>query len=133
VCGYFLDMCSSADAPPIWLIAADRGPRAALRAELIERGHDAIGFETLRDAVLTARLPHARPPALIVLDLQQQSLTAPLLDALFAIAPVIAIAGAADESLRPHPWSTWLRRPLTLGEVANAISSSLRPVAPSRL
>lgn len=119
------------EGPPIWVIAADRGPRAALRAELIERGHDAIGSETLRDAVLAGRLPGARAPALIVLDLQDQTVTAPLLDALFALgAPVIAVAGAADEALRAHPWSAWLRRPLTLGTIANTVSALFSPRSP---
>jgi len=68
-----------------------------------------------------------------VLDLQDQTVTDPLLAALFVLgAPVIAIAGAADESLRAHPWSTWLRRPVTLGAIATAVSqvrSGLRPEA----
>jgi hypothetical protein len=112
------------------VIGADRGPRAALRAELIERGHDAIGFETLRDAVLAGRLPGAQRPALIVIDLQDQPIDARLLDALFATgARIIAIAGAADERLHARPWARWLRRPLTLGAVADVAGDVLSPEA----
>jgi hypothetical protein len=76
-------------------------------------------------------LPVARPPALIVIDLQDQPVTEPLLAALFAFgAPVIAVAGAADEPLRAHPWSSWLRRPLTLGTIADAISDLLSDPRP---
>jgi nucleoside-diphosphate-sugar epimerase len=110
------------------VIGAERGPRAALRAELIERGHDAIGFETLRDAVLAGRLPGAQPPALIVLDLQDQPIDDRLLDALFATgAAIIAVAGATDEALRDRPWARWLRRPLTLGAIANAVAEVRSP------
>ena len=108
------------------MIGAERGPRAALRAELIERGRDATGFETLRDAVLTGRLPGAERPALVVIDLQDQTVDDVLLDSLFATgAPVIAVAGAADEGdahLRARRWARWLRRPITLGAIADAVA-----------
>jgi hypothetical protein len=96
-----------------------------LRAELIERGHDAVGFETLRDAVLAGRLPAAPPPALVVIDLQDEATDDRLLDGLFATgAPIIAVAGAtheADAHLRARPWMRWLRLPLTLGTIADAV------------
>jgi nucleoside-diphosphate-sugar epimerase len=114
---------------PVWVIGAERGPRAALRGELIERGHDAVGFETLRDAALTGRLPGAPRPALAVLDLHDQRADDRLLDALFALgAPVIAVAGATEEgdpALRARPWARWLRRPLTLGAIADAVGELL--------
>jgi hypothetical protein len=54
-----------------------------------------------------------------------------LLDGLFATgAPVVAIAGAADENdphLRARPWTRWLRRPITLGAIADAVSLSRGP------
>lgn len=110
---------------PIWVIGAERGPRAALRAELMERGHDAVGFETLRDAVLAGRLPGAPGPALVVIDLLGQTADDRLLDALFAIgAPVLAVGGAteaADPRLRSRPWARWLRRPTTIGTIADAL------------
>lgn len=109
------------------MIGAERGPRAALRAELIERGHDAIGFETLRDAVLAGRLPGAHLPALVVIDLLEQSVDDRWFDALFAMgAHVIAVAGVVDEGdarLRARPWARWLRRPTTLGAIADAVAA----------
>jgi hypothetical protein len=111
------------------VIGAARGPRAALRAELIERGYDAVGFETLRDALLEGRLPLAPRPAVTVFDLEDQVTDDPLLDALFAArAPVIAVAGATQEAdlrLRSRPWARWLRRPLTLGAIAEAVAERL--------
>ena len=109
------------------MIGAERGPRAALRAELIERGQDAIGFETLRDAVRAGRLPGAPTPALVVIDLQDQSVDDRLLDAMFATgSPIVAVAGATEEGdarLRARPWARWLRRPVTLGAIADAVAS----------
>jgi hypothetical protein len=113
-----------AGGPPIWVIGAEWGPRAALRAELIERGADAAGFETLRDAALAARVPGAARPVAVVVDLHGQAADDRLLDALFAVgAPVVAIGGAtedADPRLRARPWAHWLRRPITLGAIADA-------------
>jgi hypothetical protein len=113
--------------PRVWVIAAARGPRAALRAELIERGHDAVGFETLRDAALAARLPATPPPALVVIDFQDEATDDRVLDVLFATgAPVIAVTGAtheADARLRARPWARWLRRPLTVGTIADTVDA----------
>jgi hypothetical protein len=118
-------MQPTAGGPLVWLIATERGPRAALRAELIERGYDAVGFETLRDAVLTGRLPGAPRPAVVTIDLHEQLADEALLDALFALgARVIAVAGTAETSdarLRARPWAAWLRRPITLGAIADAV------------
>jgi hypothetical protein len=114
--------------PRVWVIGAARGPRSALRAELIERGHDAVGYETLREAVLAGRLPGEPRPAVVVIDLQDQATDAPLLNALFSTgARVLAVAGAtqdADERVRARPWALWLRRPLTLGAIADAVEDS---------
>ncbi len=112
------------------MIGAERGPRAALRAELIERGLDASGFETLRDAVLAGRLPGAPRPALVVIDLHEQVADDRLLDALFSAgAPVVAVGGgteAGDARLRGRPWARWLQRPLTLGAIADAAVAVIR-------
>src|SRR5438105_15757625 len=48
----------------IWIIDADHWPRALLRAELIERGYDAVGFVTDDDAVRV--IPQRRPDVIVV-------------------------------------------------------------------
>jgi len=67
-----------------------------------------------------------------VFDLQDASVDDRLLDALFAAsAPVIAVAGATDEGdarLRARPWARWLRRPITLGAIADAVSEARGPI-----
>src|SRR5689334_9573424 len=39
------------DAPVVWIVDAEHWPRAYLRAELIERGYDAVGFVGVREAL----------------------------------------------------------------------------------
>ena len=109
---------------------ADHWPRAYLRAELIERGWEAIGFVSLRDAV--ARLVHdgagrpaAAAPSLIWVDLRGLGASNRQLDTLFAAGvPLLAVGGStewADERLADRPWSARLRLPLTIGAIADAI------------
>ena len=112
----------------VWVIGSDHWPRAYLRAELIERGLDAIGFVTLRDALaqLVLRAPR---PALAIVDLHEQAATERGLGTLLSAGfPVIAVGGAAewaDPALRGRPWALFLRRPITIGAVADAAQRAL--------
>jgi len=107
----------------IWIVNADHWPRAYLRAELIERGYDAIGFETLRDALMRLALGRGAPPALLILDLQGQVLTDADRRVLsrrdVAILAVADAAPAADEA--SAPFAATLHRPLTIGAIADAV------------
>jgi DNA-binding response OmpR family regulator len=109
----------------IWIIGAERWPRALLRAELIERGYDAVGFVTVRDAVIKLTLLRSQRPHLIVCDLLEQALEEKIAMALFREGvPVIALAGtlaADDERIRGLPWAAFLRRPITIGAIADAV------------
>ena len=115
----------AAEPPPVWLVGAERWPRALLRAELIERGYEASGFARLAD--LVSALPAARePPVVIVLDLSGQALAPAALAALAATGiPVLAVAGATEAAapaVRGFPWAALLRRPVTLGQIADAVA-----------
>jgi hypothetical protein len=117
----------------IWIVGSEHWPRAFLRAELIERGHDAVGFATLRDALAgLATSPSARPD-LIVLDLHELAAAdEELVGSLFQYGvPIVAIAGAAeagDEGLRDRPWAAFLRRPITIGAIVESIGDRLSPI-----
>jgi hypothetical protein len=109
----------------VWIIDADHWPRAYLRAELIERGYDAVGFPAIADALTALALrPHERPGAAAI-DLRgQTSAPKPLAALLNAGFPVLAFGGAtesATEWLRALPWAAFLRRPLTIGALADEI------------
>jgi hypothetical protein len=115
------------EGPLIWIIDADHWPRAYLRAELIERGYEAVGFVTVGDALAVLALRPRVRPALATVDLQGQTPTelARLLRAGF---PVLAIAGVtawATEALRALPWAAFLRRPLSFGAIADEIGRRL--------
>jgi len=116
---------------PVWILDSDHWPRAYLRAELIERGYDAEGFVTLSELLIRLTLAPARP-ALVVIDLRgqrsQASSDRQLTHLLGAGFPVLAIGGATElesERLGARPWARFLRRPLTIGEVADEVDRLL--------
>jgi len=104
----------------IWIIDREQWPRALLRAELIERGFDAVGYVSVADASPTIG---ERFPDAIVIELRGASRE----DAaeLFQIGvPVTAIAGIPEpEWIGEFPWAAVLRRPVAIGEIADAVSS----------
>lgn len=104
-------------------MSADQWPRAYLRAELIERGYDAVGFVTVKDAVIRLMLARSRGPALIVIDLSAQDLNEKLRATLFREGvPLLVVADAGyrqEENLGPVVAT--LRRPLTIGAIADTI------------
>jgi hypothetical protein len=105
----------------VWIIDSEQWPRALLRAELIERGFDAVGYERAGDA------SPSRFPDVIVVDLHD----VPRDDTarLFAVGvPVIGIASIPEpEWLREFKWGALLRRPVSIGEIADRVGDpSLR-------
>jgi DNA-binding NtrC family response regulator len=128
---------SAAGATGIWVVSAEQWPRAYLRAELIERGYAAVGFAGAQDvlAALASRRPR---PQLVVFDLRGQARVALALALLRQLGiPVVGIAGAreaASGSARAFPWAALLRRPVSLGEVADTIGRALpKPAADAAL
>jgi len=114
---------SASEQPRIWTVDADHWPRAYLRAELIERGYDATGFETLKDAVVRLLVARSRRPALLVIDLHGQMIDDKLARVLLRERlPVIAVADATSSEIAPRGAVVeLLRRPLTIGAVADAV------------
>jgi len=104
----------------IWIIDAEQWPRALLRAELIERGFDAVGYITVRDAVESL---HERPPSAIVVDLRGQPL--PQVGRLLEIGvPVLVVGGTPEiHDLPEGKWAAVLRRPVSLGEIADRVEA----------
>ena len=82
-------------SPVIWIIEAEHWPRALIRAELIERGFDAVGYENVRDAEANLR---TRFPDVIVVEHED-------------IAPLRNLGVPIIE----------LRRPVSIGEIAEAV------------
>jgi DNA-binding NtrC family response regulator len=113
------------DQPVVWIIDAEHWPRALLRAELIERRFDAVGYETYLDAVET--LPWRRPAAVVV-DVRGQPV-GQVQRLLNLHVPVIVIGGTPDiddPAYATGGWAAVMRRPVSLGEIADAVQRALQ-------
>jgi hypothetical protein len=114
-------------APVVWIVDADHWPRASLRAELLERGYEAVGFESARDAVLALAVGRTPRPALLVVDLAGQTADlAPLQALLRAGAPAVGVGGALEWGAPPIAhlaWAAALRRPVTVGTIAETVEA----------
>jgi hypothetical protein len=123
----FLD--KTATKPVIWIIDRQQWPRACIRAELIERGIEAIGSIELSKVIAALNDPNYLKPRLIILELCDLSYTRGELDALArAGIPMIALGGAVElneELVRNFKWATMMRRPFTIGTVADVIGEIL--------
>ena len=113
----------------VWIVDSEQWPRACLRAELIERGYDAVGFLELDQAMAAIRAPDLRKPRAIVLELRDQVLTPLTLEALSdSKIPVIVLAGALEMNnplVGDFTWAAVLSRPFALGNVADAVERVL--------
>lgn len=125
---------AQADLPPrILLVMPAQWPRALLRAALREVGYDAIGTRTVKGARALLASGEGRGPVRLIL-LDQDALTEDArgdLDALrrSSDAPLVLLA-PATRRVSEGDWTGILRRPLTVGELAQAIER-LAPLAPT--
>jgi AmiR/NasT family two-component response regulator len=114
----------------VWIISNHHWPRAYIRAELIERGFDAIGFEETSSALAAFRSRQTAQPDLIVLDLQEQQTHQSEIEKLTSLnIPVIALMSSAEwnqEAFRKYAWTTVIRRPFTIGDACNLVEKRLR-------
>ena len=104
---------------------ADQWPRACLRAELIERGYDAIGFTTLEAMLERLERRAVDPPRVVVISVEGQAVTPPRLAALARHPAKLLLTGGATALAEPalHGASAdrVLARPVSLGELADAV------------
>jgi DNA-binding NtrC family response regulator len=109
----------------IWIIDRQHWPRALLRAELIERGFDAEGFEEITDAFNALRKRGAVTPHVIVLELLEQDIKQDDLNNLTQTCiPLIILGGETElneQILKTHDRIAVMKRPLTIGEVADRV------------
>jgi hypothetical protein len=122
--------------PAVWIIEQDHWPRANLRAELIERGYGAVGFESVGDAVAALRVPGRRRPEVVVVDLagqegreEQLAIFERLGSRLLGIGGAVELGGPAARGLN---WSELLRRPVSLGDVADVVDAQQARGGPTR-
>jgi hypothetical protein len=100
-----------------------------LRAELIERGFDTIGFIELSQAIAAINDPDYLKPQLIILELHDFSFIQNEWDTLACSGiPMIALGGAVElnqEWVRSFQWMAVIQRPFTIGKVANVAEGLL--------
>jgi tRNA G37 N-methylase TrmD len=113
----------------VWIVDGEHWPRAMLRAELIERGHEAVGFVLLRDALERLGRGPEPDPDVIVLELRGQRVTQEEADRLARSGiALIVLAGAVelnDPVIPRLKGSEILKRPVSIGEVADRVERRL--------
>lgn len=111
--------------PVVWIIGRQQWPRALLRAELMQRGLDAVGYVEPAQALAAVESAHVGRPDVVVLDLRELGLTRPDLEGLARLGvPTVLLGGAAELNqplLEQFEWATVIRRPCTIGAVADAV------------
>jgi hypothetical protein len=109
--------------PVLWIIDSEQWPRACLRAELIERGYDPYGYITIADAFDALSRGRSPKPKAIVLELRGQELTREAIEAIWNLKiPTILLGGNPelnDPMIKRHEWHRVIRRPFSLGSVAD--------------
>lgn len=122
------------DLPPrVLLVMSEQWPRALLRAALREVGYDAVGTRTVKGARVLLPSGEGRGPVRLIL-IDQDALTEDAQGDLEMLrrdsdAPLVLLA-SATRRVSEGGWTGVLRRPLTIGELAQAIER-LVPLSPA--
>jgi len=105
----------------IWIIDSQHWPRAYLRAELIERGFDAVGFMDPQQALTALNRPSYAKPRLIVLELFELEADRPEIAAVASLGiPTIVLGGAVqmnEQWIRGFEWADVVERPFTVARL----------------
>jgi hypothetical protein len=111
---YFVD-----DMPVVFVIARDWNLRAGLRAELRERGIEALGMDAAGDA--GRALASGQMPAVVVLEALTELADDPAIQKLVEAVPTILIA-SRTETIPLPPVDTVFYRPVCIGEIAARVN-----------
>jgi hypothetical protein len=118
----------------VWVVSGQHWLRACLRAELIERGHDAVGYVMLAHALAALGRSYRALPGIIVLDLCGATLQRGELDALAGLGIPVVVLGGAMEMNAPlvseFEWAAVMRLPSTIGQVADVVDDVLGKPGP---
>jgi DNA-binding response OmpR family regulator len=111
--------------PMVWIIDRQQWPRALLRAELVERGYEAVGFVEVDEALRAFRERLYVIPRLIIIELKDLPEGEERVRALTGLGiPTVFLAGAAEEQravLQGTGWTVLLKRPFTIGRVMEEV------------
>ena len=111
--------------PVIWLIDNNHWERADIRAQLIELGFQVEGFVNIFHALSMFHRQIVERPRLLILELHNLAYQVSDLNELFRLgAPVILLTGVFEddrELLEKHKWAAVLRRPFSIGQLADLV------------
>jgi hypothetical protein len=124
------DLATAPDpAPRVLIIVPDHWPRALLRATLRELGYDAVGARDLGDALAyPAAEPGRGPVRLVILDQRALAETQhPLVAQLMQLHgdPLALLLAPGARPPAGGSWTRVIRRPVTIGELVEAIRAML--------
>ncbi len=100
--------------PTVFVIAKDWMLRSGVRAELRERGVEAVGMDGVADA--EQAIADGAMPAAVVLDADDAQAAAPAAEAIARRIPTLLI-GSRVTAVAPNHAAAVLARPITVGEV----------------
>lgn len=113
----------------VWIVSSRHWPRACLRAELIERGYDAVGFVTLAHALAALHHSYGSLPRVIVLELCGLALQRDELEDTGRLGiPIVALSGAVELNaplVSEFDWAAVVQRPFTIGQVVDVVEAIL--------
>ncbi len=110
--------------PQIWIIDSNHWERVNIRAVLIDLGYEVEGFVSIFHAVVMLYREIVEKPAVIVLEIKNLPHVGHELEELARIrAPIILLTGVYEDTdlAGKHRWAEVLRRPFSVGQVAEAV------------
>jgi DNA-binding response OmpR family regulator len=108
--------------PVVFVIAKDWKLRATVRAELRERGIDALGMDSAED--VGRALAGGAMPAVIVLDANAELAGDPAIQGLAARVPTVLVASRVETVALPRVAFVF-HRPVRIGEIVEKVSELL--------
>jgi DNA-binding response OmpR family regulator len=108
--------------PVVFVIATEWKLRAAVRAELRERGIDALGMDSAED--VGRALAGGTMPAVVVLEANAELAGDPAIQGLVARVPTILVASRTETVALPRVAAVFYR-PVRIGEIVAKVSELL--------
>jgi hypothetical protein len=114
--------------PLVFIIARDWQLRAGLRAELRERGIDALGMDSAEDAGRSCA--EGQMPAVVVLEANAEFAADASIQSLLKRVPAILIASRTETVPLP-PAAAVVYRPVSIGEITTRVLELLKTGHPA--
>jgi hypothetical protein len=108
--------------PVVFVIATDWKLRAAVRAELRERGIDALGIDTAED--IGRALAGGAVPAVVVLEANAELAGDPAIQGLVARVLTVLVASRTETVALPRVAAVFYR-PVRIGEIVEKVNELL--------